>query len=318
VAGQSLKPEHIDVIKRLRPGRVIVALDQEDNVNTDRARERWCETLLKNGLRVFTAIWEGQALGSAQGLDDLLLLGHYPRIYQVCQVTAERGSALGLADDLTLSEMQSEIGKYHMGPGEVRHGGGGPSQERDVPDRVITKNPLYRKSDKPRDRGKRSRLWAEAKDLFPIPTHVKPGMRGYLLWSERDRKGLAVDLFSNTWRNPANAQYKRQKLYTNILPRINGPQIYQRRVPIDDWDKTVHRRISRALQRATTGDQGWMWFDNALERGYIFYLTSAPGIAGFEPVENVRHTLIDALKSIHPPDRDEGERRFRPYGGSKN
>jgi len=318
VAGQSLKPEHIDVIKRLRPGRVIVALDQEDNVNTDRARERWCETLLKNGLRVFTAIWEGQALGSAQGLDDLLLLGHYPRIYQVCQVTAERGSALGLADDLTLSEMQSEIGKYHMGPGEVRHGGGGPSQERDVPDRVITKNPLYRKSDKPRDRGKRSRLWAEAKDLFPIPTHVKPGMRGYLLWSERDRKGLAVDLFSNTWRNPANAQHKRQKLYTNILPRINGPQIYQRRVPIDDWDKTVHRRISRALQRATTGDQGWMWFDNALERGYIFYLTSAPGIAGFEPVENVRHTLIDALKSIHPPDRDEGERRFRPYGGSKN
>ena len=57
-----------------------------------------------------------------------------------------------------------------------------------------------------------------------------------MLWSECDRKGLAVDLYSNTGRNPANAQFKRQKLYTNILPRINGPQIYQRRVTVDDWE----------------------------------------------------------------------------------
>ena len=40
VAGQSLNPLHIEVIDRLRPGRVIVALDQEDNTNIDRARER--------------------------------------------------------------------------------------------------------------------------------------------------------------------------------------------------------------------------------------------------------------------------------------
>ena len=127
-----------------------------------------------------------------------------------------------------------------------------------------------------------------------------------------------MDLFSNTWRNPANAQYKRQKLYSNILPRINGPQIYQRRVPIDDWDKTVHGRIKRALQRASSEDQGWMWVDNALARGYYLYLTDAPGLAGFDPVEDVQPVLIGALKSIHPPDRNEGEGRFRPYGGSKN
>ena len=41
-------------------------------------------------------------------------------------------------------------------------------------------------------------------------------------------------------------------------------------------------------------------------------------MAGFEPVEDVRPILIDALKSIHPPDRDDGDGRFRPYGGSKN
>ena len=28
--------------------------------------------------------------------------------------------------------------------------------------------------------------------------------------------------------------------------------------------------------------------------------------------------MIDALKSIHPPGRDDDEGRFRPYGGSKN
>ena len=125
VAGQSLIPEHIDIIKRLRPGRVIVALDQEDNVNTDRARERWCETLLKNGLRVFIAIWEGQDLGGAKGLDDLLLNGGHPRIRRV-------GSALRSETDLILSMVQSEIGKYHMGPGEVRHGGGEPRLEENV------------------------------------------------------------------------------------------------------------------------------------------------------------------------------------------
>ena len=188
----------------------------------------------------------------------------------------------------------------------------------DVAARVITKKPLYRRSDKTKDRGKRSNLWAEARGVFPIPTHIKPRMKGYLLWSEWDRKGLAVDLFSSTWRNPANAQYKRQKLYYNILPRINGRQIYQRRVPIDDWDNKVHRRISRAIQRATTEDQGWLWFDNALKRGYVLYLTNAPGLAGFEPVDEAGPVLIDALKSIRPPGRDGAEGRFRPYGGSQN
>jgi hypothetical protein len=36
VAGQSFTPEHVKVIQSLRPGRVIVALDQEDNANMGR------------------------------------------------------------------------------------------------------------------------------------------------------------------------------------------------------------------------------------------------------------------------------------------
>ena len=238
--------------------------------------------------------------------------------------TVRAFAPLGFSVDLALDEMQAEIGKHHLGAGEVRLRQGTIAKMRSSPsrsnvaDRVISKKSLYPKSDKRRTRGKRPALWQEAREVFPMPTHVKPRMKGYLLWSDRDHQGLAVDLFSNTWRNPANAQFKRQKLFYNILPRINGPQIYQRRVPIDDWDDKVHRRISRAIQRALTGNQGWLWFDNILKRGYVIYLTNAPGLAGFEPVDEVRPILIDALKSIHPPDREDGGGRFRPYGGSQN
>ena len=175
--------------------------------------------------------------------------------------TVRAFALLGFSDDLTQAEIEAEIGKYHLGPGEVRRREGGSetediSKRADVAARVITKKPLYRRSDKARGRRNRSSLWAEAQGLFPIPTHIKPRMKGYLLWSERDHKGLAADLFSNTWRNPANAQFKRQKLYFNILPRINGPQIYQRQVPIDDWNKKFHKSLSKTMQRATTGKPG--------------------------------------------------------------
>ena len=46
--------------------------------------------------------------------------------------------------------------------------------------------------------------------------------------------------------------------------------------------------------------------------------TDAPGLAGFEPVNDVRLVLIDVLKSINPTGRGDDEGRFRPYGGSKN
>jgi len=93
VAGQSLTQQHIAVIKRLRPGRVVVAPDQEDNTNTDRARDRWFRTLWEQGLLVFTGVWEGQHLGGAKGLDDLLLYGDAPRVRRICEVPSEMGRA---------------------------------------------------------------------------------------------------------------------------------------------------------------------------------------------------------------------------------
>lgn len=89
VAGQGLQLSHIEAIRRMKPRRVIVALDQEDNANTDRARERWIERLGEAGLSVFVAIWEGNDLGGPKGLDDLFAAGGAPRIRPVA--TPPRG-----------------------------------------------------------------------------------------------------------------------------------------------------------------------------------------------------------------------------------
>ncbi len=83
VPGQALMPDHISAFEGLRPGRVIVALDQEENANTDRARDRWLRALHAAGLSVYRAVWEGEEVGGPKGLDDLLLTGGRPRIRRV-------------------------------------------------------------------------------------------------------------------------------------------------------------------------------------------------------------------------------------------
>lgn len=93
VAGQSLASEHVEVIARLRPGRVIVALDEEENVNTDRARERWLRALADAGLPVYRARWEGDDFGGPKGLDDLLASGGRPRVRAVHFVPVAMGES---------------------------------------------------------------------------------------------------------------------------------------------------------------------------------------------------------------------------------
>ncbi len=79
VAGQSLKPAHIDVIKRLDPETVVVCLDREDNTNTARARLRWLDTLASAGLPTFEGVWEGGDVAGPKALDDLCVTGGRPR-----------------------------------------------------------------------------------------------------------------------------------------------------------------------------------------------------------------------------------------------
>jgi hypothetical protein len=204
---------------------------------------------------------------------------------------------------------------HRQGTSRRKHKAAG---KQDVADTVNSEKTVYRRGDNRSRRGGRCLIWEEAEQIFPMPSGVKPLTKGHVLWSEQDQMGLALDLLSNTWRNPANAHFKGRKLYVNILPRISSSQIYQRRVPIDDWNEKVHGRIARAIQRAKGEGQGWLWVDNGLKRGYVIYLSDIPGLKGFEPVEDLKSVLIGALNSIAPPARDEDEGRFRPYGGSQN
>lgn len=56
--GQSLAPEHIDLIRELQPESILIALDQEVNPQTDIMREKWRDALLDAGLNVFEAVWD--------------------------------------------------------------------------------------------------------------------------------------------------------------------------------------------------------------------------------------------------------------------
>ena len=93
VAGQSLSPQHIRTILSLRPKRVIVALDQEDNLNTARASDRWLRAISDSGVPVYTAVWEGEGFGGFKGLDDLIYGGELPRIRPFCRIPPEIGQS---------------------------------------------------------------------------------------------------------------------------------------------------------------------------------------------------------------------------------
>lgn len=191
-----------------------------------------------------------------------------------------------------------------------------PSPDRDVPNRE-----RVNKSSFPiRDIRFKSQLWEAAQAYFPV--HGKPWTVARAMYNHTDGKGLVAEFPSNSWKNPANAQLKRQRLFFNMLPRMNGPQLYLLKVPCDDWTDKAHEAVKKRIRRAILkagdeADYGWCWFDNAVSRGYVLYLTSAPGVSGFAAVEDVEATLVAALKAIHPP-RDEEPGRFRPYGGSTN
>jgi hypothetical protein len=137
------------------------------------------------------------------------------------------------------------------------------------------------------NRSDRSELWKAAQEHFPMP-----GELGQFLWPYLAQLG----------QRPASP----------AMPILQPPAQGQ-------WPPALRtRQIERAIHKAGGDDLGWVWINNALERGHYLYLTSAPGLRDFEPVEEVEAVLVDALRAIHPPGRKEELGRFRPYGGSDN
>jgi len=172
----------------------------------------------------------------------------------------------------------------------------------------------YRKRDK-------SVFWAQASEAFVYPTGVKPALRSMGAYSERDIKAGAFNFFSNTWKNPVNAQFKRRLMYFNLRKRMqqNGETIYERRVPLDDWNEKLHEAITKQVKRKGHEAKGWISFDTALAYGCYIYLTNVPELNGFSPVvdNQIATTLIHALNGLRPPDADTPG-RYRPIRSSPN
>jgi hypothetical protein len=239
----------------------------------------------------------------AQDIPHLRIIEALPGIKDICELLGQAGDG---AEDM-LRELIAEAQPYYPEEEEDQEG---------VTIIVKRNKPFNYNRDK-------SLLWQAAQEYFPLPFGIKPWTYGAGLYNERDQKALAGDFISSSWLNPANAQHKRQRLFFNILPRINGPQLYVLRAPVDDWSpsfhETIKQRIHRAMQKADGDDLGWLWINNALDRGYYLYLTNAPDTLGFEQLdEGVEALLVDALIAIHPPKWEKGSGKFHPYGGSSN
>jgi hypothetical protein len=168
---------------------------------------------------------------------------------------------------------------------------------------------------------RKSQLWKHATQLFPLGG--KPYTTGALMGSKAEDRECWVDFIGTTWRWHPNAQHHRALIYFNLLPRINGRQLYKLCIPVDDWslkvDGSLRKRILRRIQKLDNVKLGWCRFDNGLKRGYFIYLTNVPDLPGFELVEDVELLLIDVLNAIEPPASSRGDKKhFHPYSGSKN
>jgi len=171
-----------------------------------------------------------------------------------------------------------------------------------------------------RGRGREAPGWLDVCQMFPVPSGVKPWTHSTMMWSDSDSHGIAIDVLSNTWKNAANAQFKRQKIYFNLWRRVEDCPLYMLSIPLDDWGKQKHQSIKRKLQRHTKGTmEGWAWFDNIKRHGTVIYITSVPGIDDFSEVPDNKTILMSALNGIVPPSADAADTgRFRPFGGSHN
>ena len=178
-------------------------------------------------------------------------------------------------------------------------------------------NRSYHKGDKQKRKepGQRNKpaLWEWARTTFPIPTSVKPLIGSRLMHCESKQKMAIVDMFSNSWRNPANAAYNRQKMLFNLLPKLNQGHVYGLQVASDDWDSKKRKAIAKAINRE---DAEWIWFDNRLRRGQVQCFTNTPLGPEWSEVLDVEGALVEGIASLEAGYTQEGVRPHL-HGGSR-
>jgi hypothetical protein len=120
-----------------------------------------------------------------------------------------------------------------------------------------------------------------------------------------------VDLFSPTWRNPANAAFNRQRLYYNGVRALGRVEAwYAFDVPSALWTQKYWDTLAKAIKRA---DGQYLAFNNVtIIRG----ISSVP-IAGSVPVSDSQGWLVQALRGILPPEVMAAGKRFHPLWGTR-
>ena len=197
--------------------------------------------------------------------------------------------------------------------------------DRDV--RVPVKgeySPLYQNSDK-RQRQPGETLCQEALKQFPKLRDVKAFGRSHINIDEWKGEWLMWTKYSNTWRNPQNANHKRRQAYMGLVPKLNsnGPW-YSRDISADDLGdadtgRKRHQAMEKAVKRAYRegGPGGLLGIDNLSSRGCMRYITNVP-LPGFIPLEDPIRWLVDALKAIRPPAWDDKDKTpFNPIKGTR-
>jgi hypothetical protein len=112
---------------------------------------------------------------------------------------------------------------------------------------------------------------------------------------------------------PANAAWKKRKLYYHLLRRLNRLEfLYHRDIAADDWSEEHHDAIKKSVER---GDGLYLAFDNQVSLGIWAYLSTVP-LRDFRPLDDVDNWLIQSIKGIRPPEYPVKGQRFRPIRGS--
>lgn len=89
VNGHALQHGHLETIARLEPFEVLLALDEDANARTLKARERWTRRLHGEGFVVRRLTWEGLELGGPKGIDDAYQCGALVRVRRLTRAMPE-------------------------------------------------------------------------------------------------------------------------------------------------------------------------------------------------------------------------------------
>jgi len=243
------------------------------------------------------------------------------------------GFDLALPDDAWLRKLTDTFGSDWLGvdePEPFKRKVGVPSVGN-----LVLGNFTY--TNKPTLRGKRPKkrdsVWEQSLDLFPKLRGVKATGKSRAGYSFKDGAGYFWDAYSNTWRNPQNAQWKRRQNYKNLTPVLNGrgpwfrcdysldsyPEERQAREDFHDRLRTyVHRK---------RGEEGYyIGIDNLHSKGFFTCLINVlPGqrsqqwkSENWVPEDNPEQWLIEGLKGIRPPRHDDKSmKQFQPIFGTK-